>query len=81
MEARTLMDAELLLRRLYAAFEARDLEGALATMHPEVQWPNGWWEGAGVRGEKVSGSIGSVNGGPLTRRERELCVRHQVACG
>lgn len=25
----------------YAAFNARDIERALATMHPDVDWPNG----------------------------------------
>jgi ketosteroid isomerase-like protein len=33
--------AETLLRRAYAAFNARDIEGALALMHPDVDWPNG----------------------------------------
>jgi ketosteroid isomerase-like protein len=32
---------EELLRRAYAAFNARDIDGALALMHPEVDWPNG----------------------------------------
>ena len=45
------MDTELLLRRLYAAFEARDLEAALAAMHPAVHWPNGW-EGGWVEGRE-----------------------------
>jgi ketosteroid isomerase-like protein len=40
---------EALLRRCYAAFNARDLEGALAVMDPEVTWPNGW-EGGWVEG-------------------------------
>jgi ribosomal protein S18 acetylase RimI-like enzyme len=31
---------EQLLRRAYEAFNARDIQGALATMHPEVDWPN-----------------------------------------
>lgn len=31
---------ERLLRRAYEAFNARDIEGALATMHPQVDWPN-----------------------------------------
>jgi ketosteroid isomerase-like protein len=44
------MDTEL-LRRCYAAFNARDLEGALAVMHPEVHWPNGW-EGGWVEGRE-----------------------------
>jgi hypothetical protein len=32
---------EQLLRRAYAAFNARDIDGALARMHPDVDWPNG----------------------------------------
>ena len=44
------MDTEI-LRRCYAAFNARDLEGALATMHPDVHWPNGW-EGGWVEGRE-----------------------------
>jgi hypothetical protein len=30
-----------LLERAYAAFNARDIDGALKTMHPGVAWPNG----------------------------------------
>lgn len=43
------MDAERLLARTYAAFNARDIDGALAAMHPAVDWPNGM-EGGSVRG-------------------------------
>jgi len=32
--------AEQLLRRAYEAFNARDIEGALALMHSDVDWPN-----------------------------------------
>jgi ketosteroid isomerase-like protein len=32
--------SEELLRRAYAAFNARDLDGALVLMHPDVDWPN-----------------------------------------
>ncbi|HMB19377.1 MAG TPA: nuclear transport factor 2 family protein [Gaiellaceae bacterium] len=32
---------EQLLRRAYEAFNARDVDGALALMHPDVDWPNG----------------------------------------
>jgi hypothetical protein len=32
---------EQLLRRAYEAFNARDIDGALALMHPDVDWPNG----------------------------------------
>jgi ketosteroid isomerase-like protein len=29
------------LRRAYAALNARDIDRALAVMHPDVDWPNG----------------------------------------
>ena len=38
-----------LLKRAYTAFNARDLDGALATMRPDVVWPNGM-EGGVVHG-------------------------------
>jgi ketosteroid isomerase-like protein len=41
-----------LLRKAYAAFNARDLEVALATMKPDVEWPNG------MEGGTVQGRIG-----------------------
>lgn len=37
------------IRKAYAAFNARDLDGALATMTPDVDWPNGM-EGGRVHG-------------------------------
>ncbi|HEV2396896.1 MAG TPA: nuclear transport factor 2 family protein [Candidatus Sulfotelmatobacter sp.] len=40
-----------LLKRAYAAFNARDLDGALATMNPDVVWPNGM-EGGVVHGHQ-----------------------------
>jgi hypothetical protein len=30
---------DALIRKAYAAFNARDIDRALSTMHPEVQWP------------------------------------------
>ena len=33
-------DKEDLLRGSYAAFNARDVDAALATMHPDVDWPD-----------------------------------------
>jgi ketosteroid isomerase-like protein len=36
-----LTEEERLLRRAYEAFNARDIDGALASMHPDVDWPNG----------------------------------------
>ena len=38
-----------LLKKAYSAFNARDLDGALATMKPDVVWPNGM-EGGTIRG-------------------------------
>src|SRR5215212_8934783 len=38
-----------LLRRTYAAFNARDIDAVLAVMHPDVDWPNAW-EGGRVHG-------------------------------
>jgi ketosteroid isomerase-like protein len=40
---------EGLLRRAYRAFNRRDVEAALATMHADVDWPNAW-EGGRVAG-------------------------------
>jgi SnoaL-like domain len=37
------------LRSAYRAFNARDIEGAIQLMHPEVDWPNAW-EGGRVVG-------------------------------
>src|SRR3954470_14863043 len=38
--------------RVYAAFNARDADGALALMHEDVDWPNGW-QGGRVRGREA----------------------------
>ena len=40
-----------LLKRAYAAFNAREIEAALATMKPDVVWPNGM-EGGVVHGHE-----------------------------
>ncbi len=40
-------NAERLLERIYAAFNARDIDAVLAVMHPNVEWPNGM-EGGSV---------------------------------
>ena len=44
-----LLDDMELLRRVYALFNGRDLENALAAMHPDVVWANGM-EGGHVCG-------------------------------
>ena len=43
--------AEDVIRRAYAAFNARDVDGALAQMDPEVDWPN-VMEGKRARGHE-----------------------------
>jgi ketosteroid isomerase-like protein len=42
-------EAEETLRSAYRAFNDRDVEAAVALMHPEVDWPNAW-EGGRVVG-------------------------------
>ena len=49
MVATTLSAGTALLRLAYSAFNARDIDGALATMKPDVVWPNGM-EGGVVHG-------------------------------
>jgi hypothetical protein len=44
---------EDLLRRAYAAFNARDIDGALALMQPDVDWPNGMEGGREVGHDAV----------------------------
>jgi ketosteroid isomerase-like protein len=44
-----MLSRQELLKRLYDSFNARDLEGALAAMHPHVVWANGL-EGGYVHG-------------------------------
>jgi len=44
-----MIDQERLLRSIYEAFNERDIDTALAAMHPAVDWPNGW-EGGRVNG-------------------------------
>jgi hypothetical protein len=41
-----------LLTAAYAAFNARDIDRALALMHPAVEWPNGM-EGGHVHGHNA----------------------------
>jgi hypothetical protein len=40
-----------LLKKTYEAFNARDIDGALAAMKPDVEWPNGM-EGGFVHGHE-----------------------------
>ena len=43
-------DEAALLRSLYAAFNARDIDSVLSAMTPDVDWPNGW-EGGRLVGQ------------------------------
>lgn len=43
-----MLEAELILRSAYRAFNDRDIEAALELMHPEVDWPNAWAGGREV---------------------------------
>jgi ketosteroid isomerase-like protein len=45
---------EDILRAAYAAFNARDVEAAVALMHPEVDWPNAWQGGRVVGRDAVA---------------------------
>jgi hypothetical protein len=44
----TLQDQDL-IKKAYAAFNARDIDTVLLVLHPDVHWPNGW-EGGYVNG-------------------------------
>jgi hypothetical protein len=43
------LSTDLLIRKAYAAFNARDIDMALTTFHPNVQWPKAF-EGGYVNG-------------------------------
>jgi ketosteroid isomerase-like protein len=43
------VDREALIRTMYAAFNARDIDGVLGTLAPDVDWPNAW-EGGRAHG-------------------------------
>ena len=45
----TAADREQFLTEMYRAFNERDIDGALANLAPEVDWPNGW-EGGRLHG-------------------------------
>ncbi|HSJ72872.1 MAG TPA: nuclear transport factor 2 family protein [Miltoncostaeaceae bacterium] len=46
------MDRADRLRRLYAAFNARDIDALLAAMTADVDWPNAW-EGGRLAGREA----------------------------
>lgn len=46
-------DPEQSLTRAYERFNARDIDGALELMHPDVDWPNGMEGGREVGHDAV----------------------------
>jgi ribosomal protein S18 acetylase RimI-like enzyme len=65
---------EQLLRRAYEAFNARDVQGALATMHPRVDWPNAM-EGGRVHGHAEVRAYWERQWGSLDPRVQPLHIR------
>ncbi len=51
-DGRTPIEQQTILKKTYAAFNARDVDSVLALMHSEVDWPNGW-EGGRVYGREA----------------------------
>jgi nuclear transport factor 2 (NTF2) superfamily protein len=41
--------AEEIIKKAYEAFNARNIDAVLLSMHPQVHWPNGW-QGGYVKG-------------------------------
>ena len=46
-------DHRILIVAIYSAFNARAIDEVLATMHPTVDWPNGWQGGRVIGHEAV----------------------------
>ncbi|MGC4048269.1 MAG: nuclear transport factor 2 family protein [Paludibaculum sp.] len=46
------LTAQSQLETMYAAFNRRDIDAVLASMHPDVDWPNGW-EGGRLQGREA----------------------------
>ncbi len=64
---------EQLLRRAYEAFNARDIQGACATMHPEVDWPDAM-EGGRVHGHAGVREYWERQWGSFDSRVQPLCI-------
>jgi ribosomal protein S18 acetylase RimI-like enzyme len=64
---------EQLLHRAYEAFNARDIQSALATMHGEVDWPNGM-EGGRVHGHAAMRAYWERQWGLLDPRVQPLHI-------
>ena len=78
------------LRAAYEAFNAGDIDAALALMHPDVNWPNAW-EGGRVTGrdavavywrrqfEQISSTVTPERFDPGPDGAIDVTV-HQVVC-
>ena len=75
------MDAdEELLRRAYAAFNARDVEAAVALMREDVDWPNGM-EGGRVHGRNGVRAYWTRQFGLIDARRRPRGLRARATAG
>ena len=68
-------EREELLRRAYAAFNARDIDAVLATMWPDVEWPNGM-EGGYVYGHEQVRAYWTRQWGVVNPRVEPLGFTH-----
>ena len=42
MNEEEMLKNQLLIKKAYAAFNARDIDAVLQVMHPQVKWPKAW---------------------------------------
>lgn len=65
---------ERLLRDLYTAFNARDIDTALAGMSADIDWPNGW-EGGRVHGHHAVRSYWGRQWAEVNSRAEPVKIR------
>jgi hypothetical protein len=68
-------DQEAALLTAYRAFNARDIDRALAVMTDDIDWPNGW-EGGRVSGKDAVRHTGPASGRISTRMSSPSGSRH-----
>jgi hypothetical protein len=66
---------EEILRAAYRAFNARDIEAALALMHHAVDWPNAW-EGGRVVGRSAVAAYWTRQFEQVSSRVEPLSFKH-----
>ena len=67
---------EEILKAAYRAFNERDVEAALAVMHPAVDWPNAW-EGGRVVGRAAVSRYWTRQFEQLSSRVEPLAFTHE----